>query len=135
MADIIPVVTSVKAYTGANVSRANAGATITAGQAIYLDSADNKLKLTDANAAATATCVGVSLNGGAVDQPIVYIVSGGLNPGVAVTVGESYAVSENAGGICPIADVGAGEYVSVIGVATTTSRIEVGLNNTGVAHG
>jgi hypothetical protein len=48
-----------------------AGATITAGQAVYIVVADGKLNLADENASAeTSACIGIALNGGGAGQVI-----------------------------------------------------------------
>lgn len=135
MADISVTAANVKTYSGATVKGGTAGATITAGQTIYKDSTvSDKLKPADADASlAAATIVGVALNGASLDQPVDYISKGGLNPGGTVAVGTIYLASPDAGGIQPHGDLLAGDYVSIIGVGTTTSRIEVNIQNSGVA--
>jgi len=43
-----------------------------------------------------------------------------------MTVGEVYVVSATAGGIAPVGDLTTGNYVTVLGVATTTSNLQLG---------
>lgn len=133
MADL--TITAANVAAGANSTSVHgvAGATITAGQAVYLDSTTGTYKLCDANASGTASCDGIALNGAASGQPLKVLTEGLITIGGTVAVGTIYVVSETAGGICPSTDLATGEYVSVIGVATTTGIINVHRLNSGVA--
>jgi len=44
-----------------------------------------------------------------------------------------YCVSTTAGGIAPVGDLTSGNYVTVLGVATTTSSLKLGLNASATA--
>jgi len=134
MSDLSVTPANVVAAAGASVQYGTAGATITAGQLVYKDSADGRIKLARANVAGTAELVGVSQNGAANGQPISYIVGGDYNPGATVTVGTVYDLSAAAaGGVAPEADLATTNRVSVFGVGTTTSNIKIAIINSGVA--
>lgn len=134
MADLTVTATSVVPVTGYTFEDGIAGATITAGQTVYKDTSDsNKFKLADADAATTAECYGIALNGCASGQVVKVQVGGELNVGATLTVGQVYVVSTTAGGIAPYADLASGDYVSILGVADTTSNLVLRLFNTGVA--
>jgi predicted transcriptional regulator len=133
MADLVVTATSVVAYGGARKQTGVAGEAITAGQAIYKKAADGRLWKADCTSAAKAAAVGVALNGGAAGQPIAYVRSGGLNPGATVAVGTVYGVTDTAGGIGAISERAAADYVTLLGVAVTASRIALALNASGVA--
>jgi hypothetical protein len=129
--------------TPANVLRVDgatedgiAGETITAGQAVYLDSATGLLKRADANGAtaALATVQGVALHGAATNQPLRIQTSGTITIGATVVVGGVYVLSVNPGGIAPVGDLAAASYVSILGVASTATALILKLNNSGVAH-
>ena len=113
-----------------------AGGTITAGQPLYADATDGgKLKPTDADAAATAAARGIALSNAADDQPIRYLVSGPIILGVGNLVrGRSYFVSATAGGICRESDVASGVYTTSLGLATTTSQLDVQIQSSGVTN-
>lgn len=99
-----------------------AGATITAGQPLYLDSGTNTLKLCDANASqAAASCVGISLHGAASGQPIKYQTGGDITIGGTLTVGGVYVCSGTAGSVAPVADLATGWYTTVILIGRTAS--------------
>ena len=112
-----------------------AGATITAGQPVYLDPSDsNKAKTAVTTNATTANCAGIALHGASNGQDLRIITGGTVNIGATVAVGEVYVLSDNAGGIAPDADNGAGDYVTILGIGTTTAKIKVNILVSGVAH-
>ena len=73
MADLVVTPASVLTSDIAKAKRGIAGATIVHGKALYLDSADNKLKLADSNSgsagAALRTFKGIALNAAPDGQP------------------------------------------------------------------
>lgn len=135
MADITVAVASVVADTDATIDEGVAGATITAGQPIYKDTTNsNKLAPCDGDVLASSIVAGISLHAALAGQPIKYVTRGGVTLGVAnLTLGQVYVASLNAGGIAPYADLGSGDFVSTIGIATTTSKLDVRLHNSGIA--
>ena len=131
MADDAVTPANVLAYSGATTAKGIAAVAITAGQTLYLNG-DGELALAIDTSAAAAACVGVALCNADPGQPLVYLTSGGLNPGAAVTVGLQYGVTDTAGGIGLLSERGAADYITLIGIATTTSRIEVEIQASGV---
>jgi len=125
MADI--VVTAANVVAGSNAKKATgvAGATITAGQTLYADSAASfTLKPGDANASSvTAKIVGVALHGASANQPITYVYEDDdFTPGATLTTGTIYVASGTAGGIAPAADITTGWYPTVLFIAKSTSK-------------
>lgn len=118
-------VTPALVIAGSNAKKARGvgGATIVAGKSLYRAS-DGQLELADADVLASGKCVGISLNGGGVGQPIDYIEEGDLTID-GLTAGVTYAVSPTAGGIEPLADLTAGDYITILGVATSTTNLRV----------
>lgn len=134
MADLSVTAASVVEGTDAVRRHGIAGATVTAGQPVYKDSTDsNQLKPTINSAAASAVAVGIALHAASDEQPLAYISSGNLNPGATVVVGEIYCVSVNSGGIAPEADVLSADYMTVLGVGSTSSNIQVDIQVSGIA--
>jgi len=133
MADLSVTPASVLPYAGAVIQTGRAGETLLAGQALYLKAADGKLWKADDTAAAKAAAVGVALNGGAAGQPISYAQSGGVNPGAVVAIGTIYGVTDTAGGIGAVSELATPDFVTILGVATTVSRIDLAINASGVA--
>jgi hypothetical protein len=135
MADKTPTPASVLAASGATLREGTAGVTITAGDLLYADADDSgSLKLADADALATANCVGIAVNGGADGQPIKYCTAGNINPGFATVVGTIYYVSTTAGLWADISsDLTSGDFVTIIGVGTATNNVAVKINVSGAA--
>lgn len=134
MADITVTAANVLAGTGAQTKPVTYGGTITAGMAVYKDSATSTYKACDTSTAAKALAEGIALNGGASGQPGLILTSGQITIGGTVAVGTVYTVSDNAGGIAPDADRGAGDFVTVLGVGVSATVIAVNIVAAGVAH-
>jgi predicted RecA/RadA family phage recombinase len=134
MVDITVTAASVTPQPGAQFGEGIAGETIAQGKVVALNDS-KQVVLADSNSATASirAAVGIAVNGASLGQPIKYQKAGDINIGATVVVGTTYALSETPGGIQPTADVGAGEYVSVIGTAITTSRIRMALNVTGAS--
>lgn len=133
MVDITVTAANVAQGTGAVVAHGTAGGTITAGMALYLDSADGKLKAADCDASeAAAAVVGIALHGASNNQPLAYQTDGRITIGGTVTVGEIYVASGTAGGVAPEADLAQNDYVSIIGVGVTAAIIDLAIHVSGV---
>lgn len=135
MADLTITAASVLAASGARKALEVAGAAITAGQAVYLDSTDNTVKLADSNSATAAARVpfGIALNGAAAGQPVEVQTSGPVTLGATLTPGSTYYLSATPGGICPAADLVTGMYPTILGIATSASVLDVAIEQSGVA--
>jgi hypothetical protein len=134
MADITVTAASVAPHTGSNspsvLRRGTAGASITAGQSVYLLSSDNTIRLADADAStAAAYGVGIAMHAAASGQPIQYITGGFFTPGATLTKGQLYCVSTTAGGIAPISDTvaatGAHPCILFYAISTTVAFVLV----------
>ena len=119
--------TSVVAQPGATIIDGTAAATITAGQAVYLDTATGLYGLADTDGATTdiRAFAGFALNGAAVSQPIRIHQRGPLAIGATVTRGVGYYLSPTAGGVAPVADIITGAYPTFLGFATSATVINV----------
>lgn len=135
MADLSITAANVVAGNGADIDRGTAGATVTAGQAVYYDEATAEYLLADSNSATVAarTPTGIALNGAANNQPLAVAKGGPVTIGATMTPGVAYYLSDTPGGICPVADVGSGEYATVIGIATSATVLNVKISASGVA--
>lgn len=136
MVDLVITAASVVPGTNATIKPGTAGATILAGQVVYRDSADTKLKLADSDHATAAVhdAVGIALNGASANQPVDYQTAGEITIGATMTAGNTYFLSNTAGGICPDADVGAGEEVIQIGIAKSTTVLVIDIQNVNVSR-
>jgi hypothetical protein len=134
MADISITAANVIAGTAARTVQGAAGATITAGQAVAYNTATKRWVLADADHATAALRIagGIALNGAADGQPITVQTSGPITIGGTLTAGVAYYLSGTPGGICPVADVGAGENVCLLGLAASTTVLNLDIQNPGV---
>ena len=127
-AEVLPI-TSVSYVTTDGI----AGATITAGNALYLDSTTSTWKLAQADGtSAEGTCTGIAACGGGSGQPIKIYTSGAIDPGFTVTVGTTYVLGAAAGSIYPIADLLSSDFVSILGIGISASRLDLIFKNSGV---
>ena len=130
MADIsITAANVLKSSTG-QVSVGTAGATITAGQAVYIDTGDsNKIKLADADGTSPAfTLAGIALNAASSGQPVSFCTNdtAGFTIGATVAAGDVIWLSPNPGGLTKtFADLLTTDKVVVIGVMLTTTTMNL----------
>lgn len=135
MADVTISAANTIAVAGSQIEVVTSNDTITQGQAVYKNpAAANRVDLCDADAAATADCYGISLNSAAAGQPLSIIRSGNLSMGNTLTAGTVYCVSTTPGGIAPEADLGSGDYKTVLGVATSAFNLKISIINSGTAE-
>lgn len=134
MADLVITAANVQP-TGSTAERKGVAAVaITAGQSVYID-ANGEVDLCQNDLTATeAACRGIALADAAANQPIVYAVSGEVNLGSVLTAGAVYIVGAAGGGIAPEADAITGEYVTIVGVAVSTTNLKIGIVQSGVTH-
>jgi hypothetical protein len=131
-ADITVTAANVVPSASAHRVEATAGATIAAGQLIYLDATDvdthgrGKAKLSDADGGTAAVRVvdGLAINSASAGQPVFYVTfDPDLTIGGTQTVNTILIQSSTAGGIAPAADLSTGEYLTVVGVVKSTTKI------------
>ena len=119
----------LKSSTG-QVSVGTSGATITAGQSVYIDTSDsNKIKLADANGTAPAnTFAGIALNAASSGQPVSYCTNdtAGFTIGATVLAGDTIWLSPTAGGLTKtFADFTTLDKIIVVGVMLTTTTMNL----------
>ena len=118
----------LKSSTG-QVSVGTAGATITAGQSVYIDTSDsNKIKLADANGTAPAnTFAGIALNAASSGQPVSYCTNdnAGFTIGATVVAGDTIWLSQTPGGLTKTIGDLSGGIAIVVGVMLTTTTMNL----------
>lgn len=138
MADLSITAANVKVKSATTRTKiVQFGETMTAGQATYLKSSDQKYWKADANASAEAAAAsGVVLVGAAGDAYGVIVEGGAMDLGATLTVGVPYIVSTTAGGIAPASDFSgySSSYLTHLGYATSTSSIDIRPLVTGAAN-
>ncbi|MGY6251637.1 hypothetical protein ACXIUS_29615 [Bosea thiooxidans] len=135
MADITITPANVIAGSNASIASGTAGETITAGQAVYLSSTSKKWMLADSNSATAEArqAKGIALNGASLNQPVSVQTSGDIIIGGTLTAGTAYYLSETPGGIQPAADLAAGEFVCLLGLAKSTTVLALNIQFPGVS--
>lgn len=109
-----------------------AGETVTAGQVVYLKASDTRYwKAHCETSAATASAVGILLNGASAGQPVRVMTAGTITIGATVAVGKPYYLS-TAGLIAPVDDLASADYVTHLGIATSTTKIALRIQVSGV---
>lgn len=125
MAAISITAASVIPSSGASERTGVAGATITAGQLLYVDTgASNVLKLCDSDGGTVpSTVAGIARHGAASGQKITYVTADpALVIGATLLAGDTLWASPTAGGITKtIGDLVATNYVTSVGVMTSTT--------------
>ncbi len=135
MADLSITAANVIAGADSKQESGLAGETISAGKAVYLDPTTKKYLLADSDSASAAVrkVRGIALNGASLNQPMTIHKSGDITIGGAMTAGLAYYLSKTAGGICPVADIASGGYATIIGIAKSTTVLDVNIIESGVA--
>lgn len=133
MADLSITATAVVPGADAVIEHGTAGATITAGQTVYLDEVTTgRYKLADADGTGMTRTRGLALHGASDGQPLAIIKEGLLTVNAVLTAGVSYFQSPSPGGIAPRADVLTGDYVTELGIAVSTTSLRVKIDYSGV---
>lgn len=136
MAAISITASAVIPSVNAIIKSGIAGATITQGQALYIDSTDSyKLKLTTTATLAAATCVGLAVNAASSGQKVDYVVS---DPALAIgstqLSGDDVWLFDTTPGALTItkADLESGDYVVHLGTYVSTTAINLNITIGGV---
>jgi hypothetical protein len=129
---LVPTPVSVVPSGRAVLRTCTGGASIVAGDALYMDT-DNTCKLAIATGGATsARLLGIAINNGASGQKISYDAwDPALVTGFAVAVGELYVVSGVAGRISDVGGLASGSTTSIVGIGQTATTIFLNPINSG----
>lgn len=133
MADLSITAAQVLAGSDADIYDGIAGEAVTAGQALYIATANNRLYKADANFQSKANVKGIALEGAAAGQPVSVQTKGTitLGAGAAPPVGTVYWLSETAGGIAPFVDLDSGAmYGTYLGTAGANNTLILGIHVT-----
>lgn len=135
MADLSITAANVVSGDNAIIKDGSAGEAVAAGKVVYKSPVSKKWMLADSNSgtAAAREATGIALNGAALDQPLRVQTGGDLVLGATLTPGTSYYLSDTPGGVCPLADVGSGEYVCQLGLAKSPSVLALDIQFPNVA--
>lgn len=131
MVDLVITAASVLPGTdteGAQFEYGVSAVAVTAGQAVYKDSA-NQYRLADNNdtSAALAVVAGIALHAAAAGQPLKIQTRGPITIGATVASGSVYVLSATPGGIAPVADLATGNRCTLLGVGINGSTTRINL--------
>jgi hypothetical protein len=127
MADLVISSSLVQPGHGAPITWGIAADNFTqAGVLAYRDRADrDRIKKADALTFAKAEVVGVTVCAASTGQPIVLQTDWTYRAGCELTVGQTYIVSTNAGGVATIEDLAVGSCLTIWGVAVSNEDIAI----------
>lgn len=134
MADLTLTAASVVPGASAKTETGVAGEAITAGQVVYKSASTGKYLKADCDSATAEvrSPVGIALASASLNQPLTIARSGQVALGAVLTEGVGYYLSGTAGGICPVADLGSGDYPVFLGFAVSTSVLNLSIVEAGV---
>lgn len=128
MADLVVTAANVVWQSGSKEWGVS-GASLTPGMSVYRKASDSKWygMQHDGTQAESGygVKIGICLTTSAANQPVCVQYDGSISFGAILTSGERYYVGAGTGGICAVADIIAGEYVTFLGVATSTSLMSL----------
>ncbi len=107
--------------TSATIFTGTAGATITQGQPLYLDTVTNTYKL--ANALTNSPVAGIAMVGASANQDMVICSRDpNFSPGFTINAGNFVLVGNTAGTLQPVEDRTTGWFVTSVGVGIGGNR-------------
>ena len=134
MADLVITEADVELSSKTSTEiKVQVGEAVKRNQPLYFKSSDSKYWLADNNVDEdTAKATGLSVTSADADGQVLMMQSGPLLAGATLTKAEVYVVSNTAGKIMPIGDLAAGQYLTILGYASSTTTLEVDITATGI---
>lgn len=132
MADVNLTEASVKPTSTTVIVRGNYGDTIVQGTLLYYAPSTNTWEIADCTTSATtAAATGMALSSGADGQPGRIATGGDVTVDNVSLASPVYILSE-AGQMCPSADLANADYITVVGVASSTTNLKLIFRAAGV---
>lgn len=133
MADLTQTAANIRRQVTTQRNSVTAGEAITAGMPVYRKAADNEWYKAADTSAALANAGGVALTNAGDGEVLDIATKGPINLGATLTIGEIYVLSGTAGNVAPVGDLLSGNFVTILGVASTASQLELQITASGVA--
>jgi len=131
MADVSQTATAVHAHSGAQISLVQIGEGIIPGDWLYLDSAGSAKHMKAIGTSASAAAVkGMALGyGPASGNYVPMCTSGDVDVGATLTAGGGPLLisAANAGKMAPVADLGAGEFGTILGRQVEADKFNINI--------
>lgn len=136
MADVAITAANVLASASARRVSFIAGATITQGEAVYIDATGKVQPTLATSTATTANAVGCAENSALSGQPVsVVTFDSNWTPGFTGAIGNVVTTSVNAGQMTVTpGDIGTGNFVCVLGVMKTATTMVLNPSFSGAVH-
>lgn len=134
MAGLTITAANVQAGSDTRTKLVQYGEAVTQGEPVYLKDADSKYWLCDNSTAVLAAAAGIALTGGAADDYGLIAISGDIELGATLAVGEVYTVGSTSGEIHPDTDLATTELLTILGFGKTADIFTVNIVATGIAH-
>jgi hypothetical protein len=131
MATLSPVSSTFRLGSNSIIRQGVAGEALSAFDFVYADSTDNKeLKKADNTNTTKYECVGVVIQDAADGEPVSYVLiqngAGTIQSSSSLwTAGQTYVVADTAGRMMDAGDIGASDYVFIIGTAASTTELNI----------
>jgi len=133
MATITPTAANVRVGVGSSIGVGVAGEAISQFEFLYRDGTDaNKYKLADNTTEPKASVVAVAVTNAAIDGSVAFIpvVNGVVESTSSLwTLGMVYVASDTPGKLMDAADSVTGDFVTVVGVAESATRLRMVRND------
>ena len=133
MADLTQTPANVRRQVATQRTSVTAGEVITPGMPVYRSTADNEWYKAADTSAALAAAGGIALTNAGDGDVLDVATDGPINVGATLTIGEIYVLSGTAGNIAPVGDLASGNFVTILGVASSASQLELSITASGVA--
>lgn len=129
MAALTISATGVKPTSTTTLQTVTAGATITAGMAVYSDATDSgDYKPANADTLASAAVKGIAMCGASDGQKLVIATGGDITlTGTTMAVGVTYFLHTTGGGIGLLSELAAGAFPTFVGHATTATNLKLNI--------
>ena len=111
-----------------------AGEAVEAGMPLYLKASDDKYYKADTDDAAKDDVRGIAVCDAAINQAVVIQLTGQIDLGGTLTVGEVYVPGDTAGQIKLNTDWATDDYMTILGVAIAADNLLLAITTTGVVH-
>lgn len=134
MADISITAANVGIGSATTVTQVvQAGESVTQGQPVYRSTSTGKYLRADNNDTLAKSLVeGIAVTAASTDGFFLMVSDGQINLGATLGAGTIYVVSSTVGGIAPAADIATGNYVTILGTASTSSVLDIAIKATGI---
>lgn len=134
MADLTITAANVRPTDNTTTRRVTAGATVTAGDTLYLKASDGEYYPCDVTTGAEeAKPAGVALTNAGDGEEVLLAIDGNIITGGTMTVSEVYVVSAS-GAVSPASDLTTGDYASVVYLSVSATEAKLVLAESAVVR-